>query len=75
MAVFNNNTTLSLGAYISRVGYRNNRMAFVMQFTENLHDQILIGFVQVPCRFIGQKDDRIINQSASNANTLLFAAG
>lgn len=58
-----------------RVRDHENSMSFAVQFVEELDHGLLVGFIQVSGRLVGENELRMIDQRPGNSNTLLFAPG
>ena len=52
-----------------------NGVAFAMKLAQQADDGLLIGFVEIAGRLVGQNQFRMIDERASHGYALLFAAG
>ena len=56
------------------VGHHHNGASLAMQFAQQPEHDLFICGIQISSRLVGENDFRIIDQCASNAHPLLFAA-
>src|SRR5215813_2433086 len=47
----------------------------LMQFAENIDDDFFVGFVEITGGFVGKNEFRLINEGASDSDTLLLTTG
>src|SRR5271169_2138878 len=51
-----------------------NRMACLVQLTENLQNDLFVRFIEITSRLVGEDDLRLIDQRPRDSHALLFAA-
>ena len=60
--------------HLGIVRHHDDGVAVAVQVGEEARDDLLVGGVEIPGRFIGQKDRRVIDEGAGDADALLLAA-
>jgi len=54
------------------MGNQDNRPAFPGDLLQEIENNSLIRLIEVPCRFSGQDNGRLIDERPGHADTLLF---
>src|SRR6266404_4582922 len=57
------------------VRYHQDGVAGVVQFAENLDDDVFVGFVEISRGLVGENYFRLIDEGARDGHALLLAAG
>ena len=75
-AVFNiNNPFMHSIDQIFVMGHHDDGCSHMIDFIEKLHDFFRSHWIQISCRFIGNKKNRLVHQSPGNSHALLLATG
>src|ERR1035437_8673027 len=75
MAVTQTDGAAGAFAHTGIMGDENQGFALGIQFIENFHNLHAGGGIEIAGGFIGQDDERIVDQRAGNGHALLLAAG
>ena len=72
--MLNDNTALRLVADFGGVCDRQNRMSLVVEFMEDLHNEVLVLLIEVARRLICEDEDGVVDQRTRDADALLLTA-
>ena len=74
LAVTESDLALSERGHFGVVRDHNDGVALAVKVAKKLGDDGLVGSVEVTSGFVSEEDGRVVDESAGDAYTLLFAA-
>ena len=75
MAVRELDATAGVARDVHVVRDHQDRVSGLMQFAENVDDDIFVRLIEIARRFVGKDQLRLIDERSRDGHTLLFSAG